>query len=134
VGVQPLSTIKLNLYSLKDVSTTQLDDLTNESVIVIRGYSYGGAIDYINDKKHNIKVQVTNTHESALGMLASGRGDYLLAYQQPAELVLQDKPIKNLHFNNLSNLTLYFILSKKTPHAGKVLMKLDEVLLKMNEL
>jgi len=131
VGMQPLSIIKLNLYSLNDISSAKLTNLTNESVIILRGYSYGGVIDYINNKKHNINVQVSNTHESALDMLASGHGDYLLAYQQPTEQALQSIHIKHLYFNNLSNLPIYFILSKKVLHAEKILMKLEEVLLEM---
>jgi len=131
-GKQVIGYINLNIYSTTKQVKVKLPDLLNKKVILIRGYTYGGALDYINDKKNNIETFITNTHESAFEMLAAKRADYLLAYQKPAELALQHTKVKSLHVTQLSSLPLHFIVSKNTPKAEEVLIQLERVFLKFN--
>ncbi len=132
IGQQQVSSVKLNLYSLHTMKAVKLVDLQDKEVIMIRGYSYGGFADFLNDKNNNITVFLTNTHESAFGMLSQKRANYLLAYQQPAEQVLQQKAINNLHSHNLSTLPLYLVLSKRVQQADRVIQKLEKTLLKID--
>jgi len=128
ISTQQIGSASLNIYALNNKKVTQLSELHNHKVIILRGYNYGGAIDYIIDSKNNIKTFVTNTHESAFNMLATKRADYLLAYQHPANLALQNIYIEGLAISNLSQLPLYFIISKKTADADIVLAKLEQTL------
>jgi len=132
-GKQQVGTVLLNIYALTDQKTTQLSDLNGKRLIVIRGYSYGGAIDYIRDKNNHISIEITNDHESAFSMLAKGRADYLLAYQQPSQLALQHVKINNVTVNKLFELPVFFIVSKQVSNAKDLIAKLDQALLKICE-
>lgn len=78
--------ITLKAYRTKNIPDIKKQgDLNGKSIIIIRGYSYGGWINYIKDVKNNIDFIETNNHKSAFRMLKAGRSDYVLDYQQPAE-------------------------------------------------
>jgi len=129
LGKQKLSTIRLNLYSLLAKEAIDIADLKGQEVIVIRGYSYGGVIDYLNDSKNNIKIHETHDHAAAFKMLAKKRANYLLAYQKPSDLALQQLTIDKLKVNNLSTLPIYFIVSKRDSNAKAVLATLEHLLI-----
>jgi len=128
VGQQVVGEVILNLYSINQKAVSGLQDLNHNTVIIIRGYHYGGALDYILDKNNHIKSFVTQSHESAFNMLSLKRADYLLAYQTPAEMLLQQKPIDNIVSTKLSHLPFYFVVSKQTPRAETVLQQLEAAL------
>jgi len=128
VSKQELGFVSLNIYSLTNQELTGLSDLNGQSVIIIRGYNYGGAIDHILDKNHKITTFITHSHESAFNMLAQRRANYLLAYQSPARVALQNLAIENLSIYNLSKLPIFLIVSRHTRDAEAVLNRLEKVL------
>ena len=131
IGQQIVGTISLNIYSIGNKKLSRLGTLQNNPIIILRGYNYGGFIDYILDQKNRITPFVANTHESALNMLALKRANYLLAYQKPIDILLKKTPIEGINSVNLSQLPLYITVSKQTPQADELLNQLETAMLKM---
>lgn len=101
-------------------------DLNNKTVIVMRGYSYGGWIDYIKDPANDISYIETNSHRSALMLLKVGRGDYLLDYKITVDHALQNLDINNIVATKLAEIPSYFVVSKHFPNAKKLLSDLEK--------
>ena len=102
------------------------EDLSGHSLGVIRGYSYGGLIRYLNDPINNIDVRSIGDHESSFRMLQKKRIDYLLNYKHPSERVLADMSFENAKYTNLLETNVYFIVSKATPGAEQLLQILED--------
>lgn len=102
------------------------EDMNGKSIIVMRGYSYGGWITYIEDPKNHINYIKANKHDAAFNMLLAGRADYLLDYREPSEMALQKISIPDLSFNLISALPCYFVVSRKTPHGQDVIDRLEK--------
>lgn len=126
VSPMPLMSIILELYTLRDVKNTpkSLADLSNTSIITLRGYSYAGAIKVLEGTEKNLTIYPTNTHDSAFDMLLAKRAEYVLDYSQPAIEVIKRKNIENLNSITISTIPVYLIINKNTPEADKLMDKL----------
>ncbi|MCB9480781.1 MAG: transporter substrate-binding domain-containing protein [Desulfobacteraceae bacterium] len=126
--------ITLKAYRTKNIpDIKKQEDLNSKSIIIIRGYSYGGWINYIKDVKNSIDFIETNDHKSAFRMLKAGRADYVLDYQNPAEKALKNLDIENLKENTISSFGAYFVVSKQTPDAENVLKNLEKAYKKLKK-
>lgn len=123
-GETPVSNAELGVYSLRAPPVKTKMDLIGKSVIVVRGYGYGGLIDFLKDPANKIHLFETTTHLSALKMLEGKRGDYLLDYTATINDILKDNPNPKITLSILSNIPLYLIVSKATPNGGQLLEKL----------
>lgn len=123
-GQTPVSNAELGVYSIAAPSVKTSKDLIGKSVIVVRGYAYGGLIDFLKDPRNKIQLMDTTTHQSALKMLEGKRGEYLLDYTATINEILKFSPNPKLKLSVLSNIPLYLIVSKSTPQAQKLLDKL----------
>lgn len=128
VGKQIISKIKLNIYSTNIQNKVVLADLNNKSVIIIRGFNYGGILNYLNNQDNKITTFITNTHHSAFNMLLAKRSPYMIAYEAPVNIELEKQKI-NLHSSEIFELPLYLTISKKTPNAEALLKRLEEIFL-----
>lgn len=119
--------ITLNVYSIGDKSPIQSkDDLKGKNIIVLRGYSYGGLIKFLEDPNNNIQIKgKVNSHESAFKMLTKQRADYVLDYKYPSDKVLKNLDIPRLTHTTISVLPAQWIVSKATPNAEDVVKILD---------
>lgn len=134
VGDNVVAKIDLRAYTIgKKDPVTKKEDLNGKSVIIMDGYGYGGWVDYIKDPKNGVKIEKTNSHESALKMLQSGRGDYLLDYKQAVESTLKVLTIKNIEFNDVSSIEAKFVVSKKFPKAEELLKKLEAAYIELKK-
>ena len=118
--------ITLRAYFIADKCPVNAkNDLNNQSVITLRGYSYGGLDKYINDKAHNIINSQTKSHASGFQMLKLARADYFLGYNLPAQEYLKKHPIPKIQSSLLSSFPLYFIFSKQTENAREIINQLE---------
>lgn len=126
IGQKAFSYLTLNAYFIGDKQAiTKKQQLKDQSIITMHGYSYGGLAEYIADSANNVKDNKTKTHESAFNMLKSKRGDYVLGYHLPAQQYLESNPITELQHSLISQLPMYFIVSKQTPNAEQVIEHLE---------
>lgn len=125
-GSTKVLTITLKAYKTKNLpDITKKEDLLGKSIIILRGFSYGGWINYITDPANNIDYIETHDHKAAFRMLKAGRADYLLNYKYPAIKALKIVDIPDLKDNTISSFGAYFVLSKKTPNASMIIKKLE---------
>lgn len=126
IGDSVVAKIDLRAYTIgKKTPIAKKEDLNGKSIIIIDGYGYGGWVDYLKDPKNAVKLEKTNSHESALKMLQSGRGEYLLDYKQAVESTLKTLAIKDIQFNDVSSIEAKFVVSKKYPKGEELLKKLE---------
>ena len=109
------------------------NDLVGKSIIVMRGYSYGGWITYIEDPKNKINHIKANKHDAAFNMLLAGRADYLLDYREPSDMALKKISIPDLTYNQISALPCYFVVSKKLPDGQETVNRLDRAYEKLKK-
>jgi polar amino acid transport system substrate-binding protein len=133
-GESELLKITLKAYRIKDLpGITAKDDLQYNSVIIIRGFSYGGWINFIMDPKNQVDYIETNDHKAAFRMLKAKRANYLLDYENPAKKALENFEIPGLKENTVSSFGAYFVVSKKTPDAENVLKNLEKAYKKLKK-
>lgn len=109
------------------------EDLSGKSVIIMRGYSYGGWINYIEDPANKVNFINANKHEAAFKMLLAGRADYLLDYKDPSEKALETVKIHDLSFNQISSFPCYFVVSQKLKDGQKIVDRLDKAYEKLKK-
>lgn len=65
-----ISQIQMRIYAIGDMPLPETkEDIDNHKVITLRGYSYGGLINYLTDPKNNITISSTSDHRSSFLML-----------------------------------------------------------------
>lgn len=125
---KPVTATELRVYRKAGTPPVRRrEDLAGKTVITIRGYSYGGLLDFINEPGNRIFHSATARHESAFAMLAAGRGDYLLDYSGPAAEVLADHPVAGLDSEPLQRLDIHLVLSRRYPDAPAVMERLEAI-------
>ncbi len=134
VGKSVIAELVLRAYTRgKKAPILTQNDLAGKSIIVMRGYSYGGWITYIEDPKNKINHIKANKHDAAFNMLRAGRAEYLLDYREPSESALQKIKIPDLSFNQISALPCYFVVTKKLPDGQEIVDRLDKVYEKLKK-
>ncbi len=129
LGSKPFTRVEIRAY--RRAGTPPLrsrEDLAGKSVIVIRGYSYGGLSAYINDPAQRITAHTSSGHLSAVRMLDAGRADYLIDYAGPAGEALEAESVRGVTSELLSRQEVYLVLSKKTPGAPALMSRLEAIL------
>ncbi len=126
VGDSVVTTIEMRAYTRKGLPHIEgKPSLTEKRIGILRGYSYGGWVDFIKDPANQVRYIELDNRPAAYKMLKKGRVDYVLDYRQPAELALQDIDFPELSFTPLSELEARFVVSKKTPNAAQILEQLE---------
>ena len=129
-----LTYIELRSYNLSGNTPIKVkEDLAGKTVIIPKGYNFGGLITYLRDPKNRIQLEETTTHEAAFQMLALKRGDYLLDYSGPARKALKILKIDKFSYSVMSSIPAYFIISKKTQGAEEIKKRLDKTFLKLHK-
>ncbi len=126
VGKSNVLTLNMRAYHLN--GTPQIkkkSDLSNNRVVIMRGYSYGGWIDFIKDPLKNVEYIIKNKHATAIDMIVHGRADYLLSYKSLQAPPLGVNDISGLEYSELSSLNCYFVVSKKSENAKQLLHKIE---------
>lgn len=125
---RPVAVAEIRVYRRSGVAPVGARaDLVGKKVITIRGYSYGGLLDFIADEKNRVSNQVAPSHVSAFRMLAQGRADYLLDYTGPAGEVLAAEPVAGVQSDSLSRQDIHLVLSKSYPDAPALMQRLETI-------
>ncbi len=125
-GRSKITTIDMRVYTRAETPTPKTkDELKGKKIIVIRGYSYGGFIKYLQDPANQIEVDESDNHEIAFKKLQAKRADYLLDYRQPADDAIKALTLTGVQNNSLSLLDIVIIVSKQTPNGQELVDKLE---------
>lgn len=133
-GEKTIAHIELRAYAKGDAPVIERwEDLRGKTVIILRGYSYGGWIGEILDPANGINALEVDEHEQALKVLNLGRGDILLDYKSPVDTALRQVEVPDLQSTLISLLNCKFVVSRKTPQAQKVLTDLEAAFERLEE-
>ncbi|MDM8516347.1 transporter substrate-binding domain-containing protein [Desulfobacterales bacterium HSG16] len=126
IGKSKIMEISLRAYSLgKKPLIGKKEDLNGKSLLIMRGYSYGGLIKYIEDRANGVNYTKTDNHVAGFKMLQAGHADYFLDYRMPSETALKEVKIPDLTYSEISSFAVYFVVSQKAPDAKKLLEDLE---------
>ena len=126
-GDQPIITLHLQLYWLPEVAPLQtLEQLREQKLIVIRGYSYGGRLEPLKNRDIGLNWLAVESHHRALDMLTLRRGDYLLNYAETVDEMLPQSHRINLQHTAIAELPMYLIISRQTPEAEQLMERLNQ--------
>lgn len=104
-------------------------DLLGKTLIILRGYSYGGWINFIKDPTNNIGYLEFDSREKAynrLEKLSKRIPDaYLLDYKYPSETVLSNLDLPNIRSNLISVLDMHFVVTRKMDGAKAILERIE---------
>ncbi len=127
ISKDPLDQLELRAYSLKGMDLfDDVKSLNGKSVVIERGYSYGGLVHYVNDPKNNIDVVRVGDIFQAFKVLEVRDLDYFLSYTRPANRALVKSPVKNLSSRILSSLKVHITLHKDIDGAAELMEKIEK--------
>jgi polar amino acid transport system substrate-binding protein len=121
----PISELVLNVYTVgRPAPPIGQDDLRGSSVIVMRGYGYGGLRSWMDQKDNRISLIEANNVEAALSMLIAKRARFALLYDvnfTAARQALGSQP-DDLFATSLQRVPTYIYISRKSvPNADAVM-------------
>ncbi|MBX9633872.1 MAG: transporter substrate-binding domain-containing protein [Magnetospirillum sp.] len=126
-GHLPMAFLELDGYRLATQPPLgAMENVRGKSVILLRGYGYGGWIDFFKDPANGVRINYADSHQAAFKMLTNGHGEYLVDYRDPATLALGETTIPKLQRELLTRLETYFLVSKKAPDAAKLLWRIED--------
>ena len=100
----------------RDIDVTALE---GKNVIVTHNYEYGDAF----DSNQKVIRQVAPDDYSGFRMLLAGRGDYVLAYEKVAEVLIKEHSAefagKIVPVGVIEELRLYTVFSKTFPDSAR---------------
>lgn len=125
---KPVTSAEIRVYRLKHrIAINNPEDLTGKTVITIRGYSYGGLRNFINDEINRIVNHEAPTHAAGFKMLLNDRADYLIDYAGPAAEILAGETTNSILSDTLLRQDVHLVLSKTYPDAAKVMAQLENI-------
>lgn len=127
--------LNMRVYSLPgNKKITKKEDLRGHSVILVRGFTYKDWGYWIRDNASGVTFYETETHEAAFEMLKRGRATYLLNYKYIDSECLKKVKIPNLVVTTPPGESQWycsFNIHKNTPHAKRILERLEKSYLQL---
>lgn len=137
VGQAVVEKLILRAYTIgNNPPILEAQDLHGKTILILRGYSYGGWIKYIKDPDNNIEHLEIDSHENAFKRLEklSTRipNTYLLDYKNPSVSVLSKLDIPDIQYNQISSLDMHFVVTKNMDNAETVLERIETAFLELS--
>lgn len=130
-----ISKIELKLYwlnlSYNFTHANYLQEIKDKNLVVLRGYSYGGLLNTLQNKENKYKFSISDSHQAAIDFLQKGRADVLLNYHEPMQVVLKQNPSLNLKEMTIDSYPAHLVVSKKIEKPKELLQDLEKALIKV---
>ncbi len=111
-------------------------DLIGQTILILRGYSYGGWINFIKDPLNQIQFFEFDSHEEAfkgIDDFSKTNKCYLLNYKHPSDIVLKKLNLSDIQFNDISSLNIHFVVTRQMPDAKNVLNRIENAFQQLQE-
>ncbi len=112
-------------------------DLQGKTILLLRGYSYGGWSTFIKNPANKIQYLELDSHEKAFNRLEklSKRipNTYLLDYKHPSDIILRKQNLPDIQFNQISSLDMHFVVTRKMDGAKGVLDRIETAFQQLSE-
>jgi hypothetical protein len=137
VSETPVQSIELIAYSYGPHSGfKQVSDLKNQHVIVLKGLTYNGIRDWIDDPRHNVTIanEVTD-YDEAFRALKKLKKGYFLGYRAPATATLRFLPQwlkRDLKETTFERFHRFVFIRKTTPNADNIMQRINQALPQLN--
>ena len=131
---RPAATLTLAVYRRAETDPVQnLEDLTDQHVILMQGYSYGQAGRFFERHADQMMITQARNHASALRMIQHGRADYLLNYQTAAESTIQENGLTDLERDVIGEVGIHLYVSSSLDNAESLAERWDEQLRELKQ-
>ncbi|MGO1463482.1 MAG: substrate-binding periplasmic protein [Marinobacter sp.] len=107
-----------------------LDQLQGKIAIVISGYTYGGLLSWLKQSSQVRLTQAPN-NRAALEMLKLKRGDYVLDYREPVEMILNETADGTIRGVNIRSRYSAWLYSLASPRAAVLRDAFDDAYLSL---
>ncbi len=122
ISKEPIDHLELRAYSMQAMTTfTSRQDLVGKSVVVTRGYSFGGLRAFIDDPKNEIYVVQVSNLAQAFKVLKIRDLDYVIGYTRPVAKILKEYPMPGISSRVLSSLDIHVTLYKGVENANQLM-------------
>lgn len=131
-GGLPMAHLDLQAYRL--AATPPLGGIENsrgKSLVLLRGYGYGGWIDFFTNPDNGLRLSYADSRAAALRMLANGHGAYLVDYAGPAGQALNGTAEPQLRVEPLVRLETYFVVSNQAANPTALLRRIEDIFTEM---
>lgn len=134
VSQTPIQAIELIAFSYgTHTRFKQVSDLKNQTVIVVKGLTYNGIRDWIDQPENNVTIahEITK-YDDAFRKLKKLEKGYFLGYQAPAKTALRFLPQwikRDLQQTTFERFERFVFIRKSAPNADAVMQRIDAALL-----
>ncbi len=126
ISKSPVEQLTLKLYSTNPITDFRgRDQLAGKSIVVMRGYTYGGLIDFIKDPQNNISLLQVSDHHQGLRVLVGRKMDYLIDYERTVDMVIDKANVPPLYSYELSSIDVYLTVFRGLKNAEEIMAKLE---------
>ncbi len=127
----PVEQLELKVFSDLDMTDFTLEQLHGRNVVVERGYSYGGFTRQLREPENDITLVEVNSLAQGVNVLRIREMDYLVAYQQSIDDLVEtqkNKPLLEKPLNSyiVSYLPVHMTLYKDMPNAEDIMAELEQ--------
>lgn len=138
VGKSVVKKLVFRAYTMgKSKPILNRDDLFGQTVLILRGYSYGGRINYIKNPSNQVKFIEFDSHEGAfkgLTLLSKRvQSCFLLNYKHPSEIVFKSGQYRNIQYNDISSFDIHFVVTRKMENAKTFLFNIENAFLQLKQ-
>ncbi len=124
----PVHSIDVGIFRQADAAPIKsIEELLGKKIIVLHGYSYGRLASFLKKNDSKIETVVASSHRSAFSLLAAGRADYILDYDQPAVRRASESFSLSADFDRLSSLDLHLVLNRNYPDAENTIKRFENL-------
>ncbi|MEH6650138.1 MAG: transporter substrate-binding domain-containing protein [Motiliproteus sp.] len=120
--------LRLTSYQYQHTaSIKRFEQLSQQRVIAIRGYGYGGLFDQLANTEMQVQLHFASNIEEGLELLKNNVGDYLLGYQRPINLILAQRDLPLIHSSRLQSEDVFLVMSSEY-RDPELLKRLDQLI------
>lgn len=128
-GNKRVFSINIMLFSRRPLNAIcAIADLKNQRLGGMRGFEFSHLMQRVQDPRHNIYYQMSNSRDSLYRLLVKGRIDYVIDYFQPAVEHFRASALPKFEQLELISVPVYFIVSKSKPGGHELLLDLESLL------
>lgn len=126
---QPFAYFDLRVFWLNQApEITQVGQLADKRVALIKGYSYGGVLQQDLPETSRGQFVVAENQLQAIKMLLNNEVDYVVGYWAIMDFLQKNFPDTQLSNQKVAELPVYFAVHQSTPDAKGIIARFEQAL------
>ncbi|NIB38584.1 transporter substrate-binding domain-containing protein [Pseudomaricurvus alkylphenolicus] len=129
ISSKPVDQLELRVYSRDCLEHfDNFRQLSGKKVVILRGYTYGGLIDYINTAQNRVEALEVRDPHQAVRVLVGRKMDYLLSYSLPMAAAMQRMSHVALNSRVLDHFNVHVTVHKDLPDAKQIMASFEQMI------